>query len=205
MKVKEARHNHGLVTPYRRNVLVASLLVATTIQGVVGFTGVHTSTGSGIIRLCSSPPSLGARSARATSSCLCQSVKEKTETAPLDLDLEQTSIISTTSENILADPSTSPFDAQIDDTSTEDDNNSVVEFASALYKIAPIAALLLLLSQTSIPSTAIATYSTLLVEHPLPTKSLTSGALCGVSDVIAQSRDDTRREFNFGRLIRFAG
>ena len=67
------------------------------------------------------------------------------------------------------------------------------------------AILLALLSTTDIPSTMISTYATLLVECPLPTKSLTSGALCGVSDIIAQFRDATRKEFNYGRLIRFAG
>ena len=67
------------------------------------------------------------------------------------------------------------------------------------------AILLALLSTTDIPSTMISTYTTLLVEYPLPTKSLTSGALCGVSDIIAQFRDATRKEFNYGRLIRFAG
>ncbi|KAL9186204.1 hypothetical protein ACHAXT_005442 [Thalassiosira profunda] len=64
---------------------------------------------------------------------------------------------------------------------------------------------LALLSATPLPSTLVSAYTTLLVEHPIPTKSLTSGALCGVSDVIAQTRDTTRKEFNVGRLVRFAG
>mmetsp|Transcript_40982 Transcript_40982/g.86128 ORF Transcript_40982/g.86128 Transcript_40982/m.86128 type:complete len:406 (+) Transcript_40982:199-1416(+) len=61
------------------------------------------------------------------------------------------------------------------------------------------------ITPSSIPSTALATYATLLADHPLPTKSLTSGVLCGISDCIAQFRDPSRREFNYGRLIRFAG
>ena len=65
--------------------------------------------------------------------------------------------------------------------------------------------LLLLLSATARPSEAIAAYSGLLAEYPLVTKSLTSGILCGASDAIAQFRDSTRKGFNYGRWIRFAG
>merc|ERR1712205_90031 len=63
----------------------------------------------------------------------------------------------------------------------------------------------LLSSSTNIPSTFISTYSTFLLDYPLPTKSITSGILCGISDIIAQFRDQTRREFNYARLFRFAG
>jgi len=56
----------------------------------------------------------------------------------------------------------------------------------------------------SIAKTAADVYSTLLIEHPLPTKSLTAGILCGISDIIAQRRDITREEFNIGRTLRFA-
>jgi hypothetical protein len=50
-------------------------------------------------------------------------------------------------------------------------------------------------------------YGTSLVQNPLPTKSLTAGALCGISDVIAQKRascpgDDD--EYNPMRTLRFA-
>jgi len=65
--------------------------------------------------------------------------------------------------------------------------------------------LLLLSSATTSPSTVIAVYSSLLVDYPLPTKSLTSGVLCGISDIIAQFRDSTRKDFNYGRFLRFAG
>ena len=64
---------------------------------------------------------------------------------------------------------------------------------------------LLLPQSRAIGTVIITTYSTLLAEHPLPTKSLTSGALCGVSDIIAQFREDNRKQFNFKRWIRFAG
>ncbi|OEU08009.1 hypothetical protein FRACYDRAFT_250229 [Fragilariopsis cylindrus CCMP1102] len=50
-------------------------------------------------------------------------------------------------------------------------------------------------------------YGIALVQHPLSTKSLTAGMLCGISDVIAQKRaacpgDGT--EYNFMRTVRFA-
>ena len=50
-------------------------------------------------------------------------------------------------------------------------------------------------------------YGIALVQHPLSTKSLTAGALCGISDVIAQKRaacpgDGT--EYNLMRTVRFA-
>lgn len=47
-------------------------------------------------------------------------------------------------------------------------------------------------------------YGTSLIENPLPTKSLTSGTLCGVGDAIAQGSDANVREFNRGRCFRFA-
>ena len=63
----------------------------------------------------------------------------------------------------------------------------------------------ILQSNNNLPSTIISTYTDLLIEYPMLTKSLTSGMLCGISDIIAQSRDTTRGEFNYARLIRFAG
>ena len=63
----------------------------------------------------------------------------------------------------------------------------------------------MLQSNNNLPSTIISTYTDLLIEYPMLTKSLTSGMLCGISDIIAQSRDTTRGEFNYARLIRFAG
>ena len=77
--------------------------------------------------------------------------------------------------------------------------------AISLKAVSAAILLLALLSSTNIPYTMISAYSALLVEYPLPTKSLTSGVLCGVSDTIAQFRDATRKEFNYGRLVRFAG
>eukprot|EP00984_Skeletonema_dohrnii_P026484 scaffold15845_cov114-Skeletonema_dohrnii-CCMP3373.AAC.3 len=74
--------------------------------------------------------------------------------------------------------------------------------------IVSVAALLALsqVPQTRVLATVIiTTYSKLLAEYPLPTKSLTSGLLCGVSDAIAQFREANRKQFNFQRWIRFAG
>lgn len=47
-------------------------------------------------------------------------------------------------------------------------------------------------------------YTASLIEHPLPTKSLSAGFLCGISDIIAQKRDPNRGKFNPGRTFRFA-
>lgn len=47
-------------------------------------------------------------------------------------------------------------------------------------------------------------YGTSLIDYPLPTKSITAGTLCGISDAIAQQRDPTRSEYNLKRTIRFA-
>lgn len=78
-------------------------------------------------------------------------------------------------------------------------------------KIAIIVATGVLIALSQLPqmttflTLAITNYSRVLHDYPLPTKSLTAGALCGVSDVIAQYRDSSRKEFNFSRWIRFAG
>ena len=64
---------------------------------------------------------------------------------------------------------------------------------------------LLLHSFTTFPSTIFAAYSRLLIHYPLTTKSLSSGVLCGIGDIIAQFRDLKCNKFNYGRLIRFAG
>ena len=94
----------------------------------------------------------------------------------------------------------------IDGNSKKENKEEGTNMSAISVKAVSAAILLLaLLSSTNIPSTIISAYSTLLVEYPLPTKSLTSGVLCGVSDTIAQFRDATRKEFNYGRLIRFAG
>lgn len=47
-------------------------------------------------------------------------------------------------------------------------------------------------------------YGTALVEYPLPTKSLTAGALCGVGDILAQNRDPNNEQYNLQRTLRFA-
>ena len=50
-------------------------------------------------------------------------------------------------------------------------------------------------------------YGTALLEHPLPTKSLTAGILCGIGDVLAQSRgtnEDSTSNYNLQRTLRFA-
>lgn len=77
-------------------------------------------------------------------------------------------------------------------------------------RLATIAGLALIVALTSsaathLLSTLLSAYAGLLLEHPVPTKSLTSGFLCGCSDTIAQFRDTSRKEFNFARLVRFAG
>lgn len=78
-------------------------------------------------------------------------------------------------------------------------------------KIAIIVATGVLIALSQLPqmttflTLAVTNYSRVLHDYPLPTKSLTAGALCGVSDVIAQYRDSSRKEFNFRRWIRFAG
>ena len=57
----------------------------------------------------------------------------------------------------------------------------------------------------SLTRTITDSYGTALVEHPLPTKSLTAGALCGISDVIAQKRAACPGdEYNPMRTVRFA-
>ena len=103
----------------------------------------------------------------------------------------------------LADPSS--FVNQSGETS------DVSSFSSSRNVIATIFGVVALLALSQLPqmrvlaTVIISTYTTLLSEYPLPTKSLTSGALCGVSDVIAQYREVNREEFNFKRWIRFAG
>lgn len=47
-------------------------------------------------------------------------------------------------------------------------------------------------------------YGKALLEHPLSTKSLTAGVLCGVGDVVAQNRDTTTNDYNLQRTLRFA-
>lgn len=59
-------------------------------------------------------------------------------------------------------------------------------------------------SAVALAQIPVAAYTASLTLHPLPTKSLTSGLLCGIGDVIAQRRDPNRGEFNLGRTVRFA-
>lgn len=59
-------------------------------------------------------------------------------------------------------------------------------------------------SAISLAQTTADAYGALLIEHPLPTKSITAGVLCGISDVIAQRRDPNRAGYNIGRTVRFA-
>lgn len=101
--------------------------------------------------------------------------------------------------------SISPMDDLTQDLQMDNISSDTKDIAALSAKAISAAAFIGLLSSSSIPSTFISTYSTLLLEHPLPTKSITSGILCGISDIIAQLRDQKRREFNYARLVRFAG
>ena len=56
----------------------------------------------------------------------------------------------------------------------------------------------------SLVKTVTSSYGVALVENPLPTKSLTAGVLCGISDVIAQKRNPDLEEYNPKRTLRFA-
>jgi len=152
------------------------VLAAVAAHDVLGFTSVHIINNSGKQHL---RPSY-IDGIETPASCLQLSTKD--ESAPLVTD---------------------PFSDSLSFISQKDEEG--IDVSSLSLKAVSVGSLLLLLSQTDVPSTLIGTYTSLLIEHPLPTKSLTSGALCGVSDVIAQSRDSSRREFNYGRLIRFAG
>jgi len=56
----------------------------------------------------------------------------------------------------------------------------------------------------SLVGVATSSYGRSLVENPLPTKSITAGFLCGISDVIAQKRDSNLSVYNLPRTLRFA-
>ena len=60
----------------------------------------------------------------------------------------------------------------------------------------------------SLARTVMSGYGASLVEHPLPTKSVTAGVLCGISDVIAQKRGGgdggDAPPYDLRRTIRFA-
>ena len=127
---------------------------------------------------------------------------------------EESAEISTTEEATVSNSQTmqadnflsvSPMDDITKDMQMDDISSDTTDLAALSVKAISAAAFIGLLSSTSIPSTFISTYSALLLEHPLPTKSITSGILCGISDIIAQLRDQKRREFNYARLVRFAG
>lgn len=111
------------------------------------------------------------------------------------------------SQTIQADNflSVSPMEDITKDLQMDNISSDTTDITALSVKAISAAAFIGLLSSSSIPSTFVSTYSTLLLEHPLPTKSITSGILCGISDIIAQFRDQTRREFNHARLFRFAG
>ena len=134
---------------------------------------------------------------------------EEDNAASLDLDqaLAAASVSLTAAESFnvtLPDPSS--FLNQSGDSSISNGNSLLS--SKNIIAVASVAALLALsqMPQIIVLVTAIiTTYSKLLAEYPLPTKSLTSGALCGVSDVIAQFREANRKQFNFKRWIRFAG
>ena len=132
------------------------------------------------------------------------------DTVSLDLDQIVADSASSAAESLnvtLADPSS--FVNQSGDNSVV--SNNVISFLSSRNVIAIIVGVATLLALSQLPqmkalaTVIITTYSTLLANYPLPTKSLTSGALCGVSDVIAQYREANRKQFNFKRWIRFAG
>jgi len=126
---------------------------------------------------------------------------------------EESAEISTTEEATVSNSQTyadnfliSPMDDISKDMQMDDSNVSDTADITALsVKAISAAAFIGLLSSSSIPSTFITTYSTMLLDYPLPTKSITSGILCGISDIIAQFRDQKRRKFNYARLVRFAG
>ena len=142
---------------------------------------------------------------------------EEEDAASLDLDdqaLLAASSASSSAESFnnftltLTNPSS--FVNQSRDTSVSNNGNSLLSSKNIIAVVVSVATLLalsqLLLPQIQVLATVIiTTYSKLLAEYPLPTKSLTSGALCGLSDVIAQYREVNRKQFNYKRWIRFAG
>ncbi len=141
---------------------------------------------------------------------LCQPTKDESSTTSLLARPPTSSTRSSlaTTPSMIASKNTNdkvslslPVDNTVDDITAYDDTTSS---SSTSFKVASVAVLLILLSQSELPSAFLNIYSTMLVEHPLPTKSLTSGILCGVSDALAQYRDVSRQEFNYGRWIRFA-
>ena len=124
-----------------------------------------------------------------------------------EISTTEEATVSTNSQTIEGDNllSISPMDDLTKDLQMDNISSDTTDIAALSIKAISAAVFLGILSSTSIPSAFISTYSALLLEHPLPTKSITSGILCGISDIIAQLRDQTRSEFNYARLIRFAG
>lgn len=57
---------------------------------------------------------------------------------------------------------------------------------------------------SEILQTIASSYDTCLVAHPLITKSITAFSLCSMGDLIAQKRDKTRTDIDWGRVCRFA-
>ena len=130
------------------------------------------------------------------------------DTISLDLDQIVADSASSAPDSLdvtLADPSSSV------NQSGENSVSDVSSFFSSRNVIAIIFGVVALFALSQLPqmrvlaTVIISTYTTLLSDYPLPTKSLTSGALCGVSDAIAPYREANRKEFNFKRWIRFAG
>ncbi|KAL7429409.1 hypothetical protein ACHAXM_001754 [Skeletonema potamos] len=122
------------------------------------------------------------------------------------VDFDQTASSATETFNVtLADPSDYVY--QSGDNSVSDGGRYFFSsrIAIAVVGVGALLVLLQLPQMSTITAVIVATYSKFLAEHPLPTKSVTSGVLCGVSDVIAQFREPNRKEFNVKRWLRFAG
>mmetsp|Transcript_24362 Transcript_24362/g.52527 ORF Transcript_24362/g.52527 Transcript_24362/m.52527 type:complete len:371 (-) Transcript_24362:86-1198(-) len=167
-----------------RFIVLGATLVAS--RGADGFTSIHS------VRPRSNGRSSRLKRRSRPSPCGLQLSTEE-EATPLSLDPPSRS------------PVNIPMDALADFDNDEPPRNDDDDAISIPMKAASGAIFLLLLSSSGLPSAFISTYPTLLAEYPLPTKSITNGVLCGMSDIIAQSRDSSRKEFNYGRLVRFAG
>ena len=164
------------------NIAYYFIVVAISIQQAVGFT------------------TNGINNHHTQYSHLFSTTEESAEISTTEKDTVSSS--QTIADNFL---SVSPMDDITKDLQMDNISSDTAYIAALSVKAISAAAFLGILSSTSIPSTFISTYSTFLLDYPLPTKSITSGILCGISDIIAQFRDQTRREFNYARLFRFAG
>ena len=132
------------------------------------------------------------------------STKEDISSAAFDQTIKSSYEYAVESPNVtLTDTST--FVRQNGDNSADSPYLSTRNVFAVIVGVVALLALSQLPQLTTLTTAIITTYSKLLAAHPLPTKSLTAGALCGVSDLIAQYREPNRKEFNFRRWIRFAG